>query len=59
MVGHQRTMDMTKKIQFIIPNGRKFVVVKTFKDKNHYDNYVSYMRRENRFIFDEVWNVTN
>jgi|TARA_A100001201_G_C3997021_1_gene173364 hypothetical protein len=52
-------MDMTKKIQFIIPNGRKFVVVKTFKDKNHYDNYVSYMRRENRFIFDEVWNVTN
>lgn len=49
---------MKKRIQFMLPNGAKFVVVKQFNDDTHYKNYVSYMKKANGFILDEAWQVT-
>lgn len=48
---------MDLKIQFIIPYGRKFTISKTFRDKNHYDNFIQYMKRKHRYHLDEVWEV--
>jgi len=44
-------------LQFILPNGRKWVITKTFHDQQHQDNFISYMSRTKNYVLDEVWDV--
>jgi hypothetical protein len=52
-------MDLKKKLQFILPNGRKWVITKEFNDERHCYNFINRMNYLYSYALDEIWDVTD
>jgi hypothetical protein len=48
---------MIRKLQFIMQDGRKWVLTRKFNDEKHIDNFIDYVCRTKRCAFDEIWHV--
>lgn len=46
---------MKATIQFINNYGKHVIIEGKFNDKRHLDNFINYLERKYKYVFDEVW----